>query len=66
MFPMNVSVLTSPISQKVTDEQLSEVEMIVNQLVRDNTPASIFENLPIEEAKGMGAMALSEKNMVIM
>ena len=43
---------------KVTDEQLSEVEMIVNQLVRDNTPVSIFENLPIEEAKGMGAMAL--------
>jgi alanyl-tRNA synthetase len=43
---------------KVTDEQLAEVEMIVNQLVRDNTSVTIFENLPIEEAKGMGAMAL--------
>ncbi|MBP1673163.1 MAG: alanyl-tRNA synthetase [Bacteroidetes bacterium] len=43
---------------KVTDEQLAEVEMIVNQLVRDNTSVDIFENLPIEEAKGMGAMAL--------
>ena len=43
---------------KVTDEQLTEVEMIVNQLVRDNTPVSVFEELPIEEAKNMGAMAL--------
>ncbi|HPE40066.1 MAG TPA: alanine--tRNA ligase, partial [Bacteroidales bacterium] len=43
---------------KVTDEQLAEVEMIVNQLVRDNTPVSVFEDLPIEKAKDMGAMAL--------
>ena len=43
---------------KVTNEQLAEVESIVNQLVRDNVPVSVFENIPIEEAKGMGAMAL--------
>jgi len=43
---------------KVTDEQLTEVESLVNQLVRNNVSLFVFENLPIEEARGMGAMAL--------
>lgn len=43
---------------KVTPEQLLEVEMIVNQLVRDNTPTTVFDSIAIDEARGMGAMAL--------
>ncbi|PKV75489.1 alanine--tRNA ligase [Pontibacter ramchanderi] len=43
---------------KVTDEQLREVETIVNQRVRQAIPLEEQRNIPIAEAKEMGAMAL--------
>ncbi|MEG2665735.1 MAG: alanine--tRNA ligase, partial [Bacteroidales bacterium] len=48
--------------QKVTEEQLRTVEMMVNTIIRQNIPLQEFRNLPIEEARKLGAMALfSEK-----
>ncbi|SIQ94564.1 alanine--tRNA ligase [Pontibacter lucknowensis] len=43
---------------KVTDEELREVENIVNQRVRQAIPLEEQRNIPIAEAKEMGAMAL--------
>ncbi|WP_299986040.1 alanine--tRNA ligase [uncultured Pontibacter sp.] len=43
---------------KVTDEELREVETIVNQRVRQAIPLEEQRNIPIAEAKEMGAMAL--------
>ncbi len=43
---------------KVTDEQLAEVERIVNEKVREDIPLDEQRNVPIEQAKGMGATAL--------
>jgi alanyl-tRNA synthetase len=43
---------------KVTDEQLREVETIVNQRVRQAIPLEEQRNVPIAQAKEMGAMAL--------
>ena len=44
--------------QKVTDEQLRQVEHIVNAKIRANIPLEEFRNLPIAEAKKLGAIAL--------
>ncbi|MBP5259611.1 MAG: alanine--tRNA ligase [Paludibacteraceae bacterium] len=44
--------------QKVTPEEIRKVERLVNAAVRANTPLNEFRNLPIAEAKAMGAMAL--------
>lgn len=44
--------------QKVTDEQLREVEHIVNRNIRANFPLHEYRHMPIAEAKKMGAMAL--------
>ena len=44
--------------QKVTDEQLRQVEHIVNAKIRANIPLEEFRNLPIVEAKKLGAIAL--------
>lgn len=44
--------------QKVTDEQLRQVERIVNAKIRLDIPLNEFRNMPIAEAKEMGAMAL--------
>lgn len=43
---------------KVTDEELAKIEAIVNQHVRQNIPLDERRNVPIEDAKSMGAMAL--------
>ena len=43
---------------KVTDEQIQEVERIVNEKVRENIKLGERRNVPIEEAKTLGAMAL--------
>ena len=43
---------------KVTDEQLAEIETIVNQKVRENIALEEARELPIEEAKASGAMML--------
>ena len=44
--------------QKVTDEQIREVEHIVNAKIRANIPLQEYRNIPIEEAKELGAIAL--------
>jgi len=43
---------------KLTDEEIIEVERIVNEKIRENIVLDIKQNVPIEEAKMMGAMAL--------
>ncbi len=44
--------------QKVTDEELRRVEHLVNAKIRANVPLSEYRNLPIEEARKLGAIAL--------
>ena len=44
--------------QKVTPEELRQVERIVNQHVREDIPLEEFREMPIEEARQMGAIAL--------
>ena len=44
--------------QKVTDEQLRQVERIVNNHIRENIALCEYRDLPISEAREMGAMAL--------
>lgn len=44
--------------QKVTPEELRQVEQLANQLVRQNMPLEESRHTPIAEAKAMGAMAL--------
>lgn len=44
--------------QKVTNEELREVERRVNTAIRANTPLDEHRHMPIAEAKAMGAMAL--------
>ncbi len=44
--------------QKVTHEELRKVEQIVNERIRQNIPLQDHRNVPIEEAKKLGAIAL--------
>ncbi len=44
--------------QKLSEQEIREVEKIVNELIQKNTNLNEFRNVPIEEAKEMGAMAL--------
>lgn len=44
--------------QKVTDEEIREVEKRVTARIRENIPMEENRHVPIEEAKAMGAMAL--------
>ena len=44
--------------QKVTPEEIRKVEHAVNKLIRQNIALDEHRDLPIEEAKAMGAMAL--------
>lgn len=43
---------------KVTDEQLAEVERIVNEKIREDIKLDEKRNVPIEQAKQLGATAL--------
>lgn len=43
---------------KMTEEEISEVEKIVNQKIRENISLGEKRNVPIGEAQAMGAMAL--------
>ncbi len=43
---------------KMTEEEIARVEEIVNAKVRENIPLIELRNVPIEEAKKMGATAL--------
>lgn len=44
--------------QKVTDEELRKVERVVNDMIRQDLPLDEHRNLPIAEAKKLGAIAL--------
>ena len=44
--------------QKVTDEEIEQVERLVNARIRENIPLTDYRNIPIEEAKKLGAIAL--------
>ena len=44
--------------QKVTDEELRQVERLVNDLIRQDIPLDEHRDLPMEEAQQMGAIAL--------
>ena len=43
---------------KVTNEELKQIEELVNANIRENILLNEHRNIPIEEAKSMGAMAL--------
>ncbi|WP_183404278.1 MULTISPECIES: alanine--tRNA ligase [Hymenobacter] len=43
---------------KVTDDQLRQVETIVNRKIREQIPLDERRNVPIDEAKALGATAL--------
>ncbi len=44
--------------EKITDDKLREVERMVNRLIRQGIPKEEFRDVPIEQAREMGAMAL--------
>ncbi len=44
--------------QKVNDEELREVELRVNRLIRQNSPQEEYRAIPMKEAEEMGAIAL--------
>ena len=44
--------------EKVTPEQLREVEHLVNERIRENIPLQEYRDIPIEDAKELGAIAL--------
>ena len=44
--------------QKVTDEELRQVERMVNDMIRQDIPMQDHRDVPIEEAKQLGAIAL--------
>ena len=43
---------------KMSNEEIRKVERIVNQKIRENIATVTFADVPIDEAKAMGAMAL--------
>ena len=43
---------------KMTTEEIRQVEKIVNQKIRENIPNVTYAEIPIDEAKAMGATAL--------
>ncbi|NID08708.1 alanine--tRNA ligase [Fibrivirga algicola] len=43
---------------KMTDEEISRVETIVNEKIRQNIPLDEKRNVPIEQARALGATAL--------
>ena len=44
--------------QKITDEELRQVERLVNEMIRKDYPMDEHRDTPMEEAKKMGAVAL--------
>jgi alanyl-tRNA synthetase len=44
--------------QKVSSEELRQVERLTNQKIRQNLPLEEYRDMPINEAKNLGAMAL--------
>lgn len=44
--------------QKMTDEEIRKVEMLVNDMIRQDIPLDEHRDMPLNEAKKMGAIAL--------
>ena len=44
--------------EKVSDEQIREVERLVNSMIREDLPLDEHRDVPFEEAKKLGAIAL--------
>lgn len=44
--------------QKVTDEELRKAEKLANEMIRQNIPLEEFRDIPLEEARQKGAIAL--------
>ena len=44
--------------QKVTDEEMRQVERMVNSMIREDIPLDEHRDTPLEEAKKLGAIAL--------
>ena len=43
---------------KLSNEELSKVEELVNRMIRENYSGRVTNGVPMEEAKAMGAIAL--------
>lgn len=44
--------------QKVSDEEIRQVEQLINEKIRENIPLQDYRNVPLAKAKEMGAIAL--------
>ncbi|MCF8360374.1 MAG: alanine--tRNA ligase [Prolixibacteraceae bacterium] len=44
--------------QKVSDEELLKIQRMVNEIIRQNLKAEVFDQVPMKEAQKMGALAL--------
>ena len=44
--------------QKLTEEEVRQVELLINRRIRENIPLTEHRSIPIQEAKDMGAIAL--------
>jgi alanyl-tRNA synthetase len=44
--------------QKLSEEEIRTIEVLVNNMIRENIPLDENRNVPVKEALGMGAMAL--------
>lgn len=44
--------------QKVTDEEIRQVEQIINERIRQNISLTEYRSIPIQEARDLGAIAL--------
>ncbi len=44
--------------QKLSDEEIKNVEVMVNKLIQDNITLDVFRNIEMQEAQQMGAVAL--------
>jgi alanyl-tRNA synthetase len=44
--------------QKVTDEEIRQVELMVNEMIREDIPLDEHRDVPFDEAKKLGAIAL--------
>ncbi len=44
--------------KKLEDEEINKVEKLVNSMIRANHPQQLFKDIPLDEAKELGAMSL--------
>jgi alanyl-tRNA synthetase len=45
----------------LSDEEIDRIERLVNEAVLDNAPVEVLEDVPIDEARAMGAMMLFDE-----